>query len=214
MRRIGVAACVRPADDPDADGLRIAAFRRRSLQKLGWIDGPQRADRVSLGARAMPTAVAGTRRNWSRLRRTCLLAGAAAAALAAKAGPRPFRSCSRSVADPVGAGFVASLARPGGNITGFTHFEYSIEREMAGAAQGDRAGVTRVAVFDDPAMLRATASAPSIQAAAPLAWRSRSAPIDTRDAAEIERAIAAFAHAAEWRPDRAADAASTQPIAS
>ena len=43
------------------------------------------------------------------------------------------------VIDPVGAGFVDSLARPGGNATGFILFEYGIEREMAGAAQGDRA---------------------------------------------------------------------------
>ena len=53
--------------------------------------------------------------------------------------PAPCRSCSSSVVDPVGAGFVDSLARPGGNATGFTHVRIRLEREMAGAAQADRA---------------------------------------------------------------------------
>ena len=96
--------------------------------------------------------------------------------------------------DPVGAGFVDSLARPGGNATGFMIFEYSLEREMAGAAQRDRAG--RDASGSD------SGSRPKAGLSANLPrsrrWRRRrhgGCPVNVRDAAEIERAIAAFARA-------------------
>ena len=92
------------------------------------------------GPRAMPTTFADTRPNWSRSRRTSSWLRLAAAAVA------PLLQATRTVPivfvqviDPVGAGFVASLARPGGNATGFTHVRIRHEREMAGAAQGDRA---------------------------------------------------------------------------
>ena len=92
------------------------------------------------GPRAMPTTFANTRRNWSRSRRTSSwLSGAPALAPLLQA-TRTVPIVFVQVADPVGAGFVESLARPGGNATGFIQFEYSMSGEMAGAAQGDRAG--------------------------------------------------------------------------
>ena len=94
---------------------------------------------TTAGARVMPSAFADMRRNWSRSHRTSSWPGA----------PRPWAPLLQAtrtvpivfavVVDPVGAGFVESLARPGGNATGFMQFRIRPGREMAGTAQRDRA---------------------------------------------------------------------------
>ena len=106
-----------------------------------------------------------------------------------------------NVADPVGAGFVDSLARPGGNVTGFIMFEYGISGKWLELLKEIAPSVTRVAVLRDPAMSAGTGQFGAIQAAAPSLGVEVS-PVNVRDAGEIERAVAAFARSAEWRPDR------------
>ena len=98
------------------------------------------------------------------------------------------------VADPVGAGFVDSLARPGGNATGFMLFEYSLSGKWLELLKQIAPGVTRVAVLRDPGTPTGTAQFGIIQAVAP-SLRVEVNPVNVRDADEIERAIAAFARA-------------------
>ena len=96
------------------------------------------------------------------------------------------------VVDPVGAGYVDSLARPGGNITGFTVFEYSMSGKWLQLLKEIAPGVTRVAVLRDPSIASGPAEFAVIQAAAPsLGVELR--PVDVRDEGEIERALALFA---------------------
>jgi len=97
-----------------------------------------------------------------------------------------------NVADPVGAGYVDSLARPGGNITGFAPFEYSMSGKWLQLLKEIAPGVTRVAVFRDPSVAAGPGQFAVIQAAAPsLGVELR--PFAGRDEGEIERAITAFA---------------------
>ena len=137
MRRIGVLTGGRAADDPEAQA-RIAAFLQ-GLQQLGWTDGRNVRIDYSLGrGRCRPT-FASTRPNWSRSRRMSFWPLAPRAVAPLLQATRTVPIVFVNVVDPVGAGFVDSLARPGGNATGFMQFEYEFEREMAGTAQADRA---------------------------------------------------------------------------
>ena len=95
-------------------------------------------------------------------------------------------------ADPVGAGFVDSLARPGGNATGFTQFEYSLSAKWLELLKEIAPGVTRAAVLRDPANTAGIGQFAVIQSVAPSLGVEVS-PINVRDAGEIERAVAAFA---------------------
>jgi putative ABC transport system substrate-binding protein len=97
-----------------------------------------------------------------------------------------------SVADPVGGGFVDSLARPGGNATGFLQFEYSLAGKWLEMLKQIAPGVTRAAVLRDPAISSGPAQFAAIQSAAPSVGVEVST-INLRDAGEIERAVAAFA---------------------
>ena len=96
------------------------------------------------------------------------------------------------IADPVGAGFVDSLARPGGNATGFMNFEYSISGKWLELLKEIAPGVTRAAVLRDPAIPTGPAQFGVIQSVAP-SLRVEVSPINLRDAAEIERAVTVFA---------------------
>jgi putative ABC transport system substrate-binding protein len=100
------------------------------------------------------------------------------------------------VVDPVGSGFVDSLSRPGGNATGFLTFEYSLSGKWLELLKEIAPGVTRVAVFRDPASPSGTGQFGAIQAVAPSLGLEVSPLNAQRDAGEIERAIAAFARGA------------------
>jgi putative ABC transport system substrate-binding protein len=105
----------------------------------------------------------------------------------------PFRSAFAGVIDPVGAGLVASLARPGGNATGFTLFEYGIGAKWLELLKEISPGVKRVAVLREPTVAGIGQLA-AIQTAAP-SFGVELQPLDVRDAGEIERALADFARA-------------------
>ena len=168
----------------------IAAFVQ-ALQQLGWTDGRnvridyRWGDGNADNIRKFATELVA-------LAPDVILASSSAAMPPLLQATRTIPIVFANVADPVGAGYVESLARPGGNVTGFTTFEYSHEREMAGAAQGNRPQLTRAAVLRDTAVrvrARPVCRNPGGRA---VAWRGV-APVDVRDAGEIERAIAAFA---------------------
>ena len=95
------------------------------------------------------------------------------------------------VIDPVGAGFVESLARPGGNATGFTTFEYSMSGKWLELLKQIAPTVTRAAVLRDPTIASGIGQFAAVQAVAPSLGVDLSA-VDVRDAGEIERAITAF----------------------
>ena len=97
-----------------------------------------------------------------------------------------------NVIDPVGAGFVASLAQPGGNATGFTAFEYGISGKWLELLKEIAPHMTRAAVLRDPALAAGIGQFAAIQSNASSAAVELSA-IDTRDVVEIERAVVAFA---------------------
>ena len=96
------------------------------------------------------------------------------------------------VTDPVGAGFVDSLARPGGNATGFTLFEYAISGKWLELLKDIAPAVTRAAVIRDPALSAGTGQFGAIQSVAPSVGVEVS-PLNVSNAGEIERAIVAFA---------------------
>jgi putative ABC transport system substrate-binding protein len=99
-----------------------------------------------------------------------------------------------SVADPVGAGFVRSLARPGGNVTGFTPFEYSISGKWLELLKQIAPGVTRAAILRDASSTSGIGQFAAIQAVASTLGIEVQ-PIGVRDVDEIDRGVTAFANA-------------------
>jgi putative ABC transport system substrate-binding protein len=97
-----------------------------------------------------------------------------------------------TVIDPVGAGFVASLAQPDGNATGFTIYEYSMSGKWLELLKEIAPRVTRAAVLRDPAVASGIGQFGAVQIVAP-SLGVQVSPVDVRDAGEIERAVTAFA---------------------
>jgi putative tryptophan/tyrosine transport system substrate-binding protein len=188
MRRVGVLMAL-TTDDPESEP-RLAAFAQ-GLQQLGWTVGQNiRVDYRWGGGDA------------DALRKYAaeLVALAPDVILAHSSGSlAPLLQATRTVpivftivADPVGAGYIESLARPGVNATGFTSFEYGTSAKWLELLKQIAPSVIRVAVIRESTLSSGIGQLAALQAVAPsLGVELR--PVDTRDAIEIERAITAFA---------------------
>jgi putative ABC transport system substrate-binding protein len=190
LRRIGVLVASRmEVDDLDTQ-TRIGAFRQ-GLQQLGWVDGQN----VQIDVRAGGGDADRIRKYAEELVALApdiiLTTGAAGVAPILKA-TRTVPVVFSGVVDPVGAGFVDSLARPGGNATGFVSFEYGLSAKLLELLKEVAPGVKRVAVIRDPDISAGTGQFAAIQTAAPSFGLDLIA-INPREAGEVERAIAAFA---------------------
>jgi putative ABC transport system substrate-binding protein len=189
MRRIGVLMAS-AADDLESQA-RVAAFLQ-GLQQLGWTDGRN----VRIDTRWATTNADDLRRHAAEL---VALAPDVILAATGTSTVAPLLQTTRTVPivfvvviDPVGAGFVASLARPGGNATGFTLFEYGMSGKWLELLKEIAPRVTRAAVLRDPTIASGIGQFGAVQAVAPSLGVELS-PVDVRDAPEIERAVTAFA---------------------
>jgi putative tryptophan/tyrosine transport system substrate-binding protein len=187
LRRIGVLMSL-GADDAEGQA-RLAAFSQ-ALKQLGWSEGR------NLRIDTRWTTADDIRKHAAELVALApdvLVAGGGTATVA------PLLQATRTVPivftvviDPVGAGFVASLAHPGGNATGFTVYEYSMSGKWLELLKEIAPRVSRVAVLRDPAIASGIGQFGAVQIVAPSLGVELS-PFDVRDAGEIERAVAAFA---------------------
>jgi putative tryptophan/tyrosine transport system substrate-binding protein len=189
MRRIGVLVSG-AASNPDVQ-VWLAAFLQGLLQ-LGWIEGRNLQIEYRLGALGDAER---TRKYAAEL--VALAPDVIFASGTAQVGPllqttRTVPIIFTLVADPVGAGFVDSLARPGGNATGFVQYEYGLSGKWLELLKEIAPRVTRAAVLRDAAITAGVGLWGAIQTAAPSFGIEVSA-VNVRDAIEIERTISAFA---------------------
>jgi len=190
MRHIGLLLPARSADDPEFQA-RIGAFLQ-GLALSGWTVGRN----VQLEYRWAGTNPDDIRRHATELvalKPDVILAGGGTATVA------PLLQATRTVPivfalviDPVGAGFVDSLQKPGGTATGFMLFEYSLSGKWLELLKQIAPTVTRAAVLRDPTIASGIGQFAAVQTVAP-SLRVDLSAVDVRDAAEIERAVTAFA---------------------
>jgi ABC-type uncharacterized transport system substrate-binding protein len=188
VRRIGVLMSL-AADDPQGQA-RIAAFLQ-GLQQLGWTNGSN----VRIDTRWGTGSAEEIRKYAAEL--IALAPDIILASGGSVAGPllqvtRTVPIVFTQTPDPVGAGFVDSLARPGGNATGFTLFEYGMGAKWLELLKEIAPSVTRAAVLRDAAIAQGIGQWGAIQTAAPSLGIEVS-PVNVRDAGETERAVTAFA---------------------
>jgi putative ABC transport system substrate-binding protein len=189
MRRIGVLTGALDADDLDLQA-RIRTFQQ-GLQQLGWTNGQN----VQIDIRSGAGDADSIRRYAEELvglsPDVIFATGTSVVAPFLKA-TRTVPVVFTNVVDPVGAGFVDSLARPGGNVTGFVSFEYALSAKWPELLKEIAPRVIRVAVIRDPNISAGTGQFGAIQAAASSLGLELIA-VNPREASEIERAITAFA---------------------
>src|SRR5262245_42613829 len=189
VRRVGVLIPI-AADDPEAQA-RFTTFQAHLVQ-LGWIDrhnvqidtrfGGGDADRIRESATELVA-----------LAPDVILANSTPVLASFLQLTRTVPIVFVGVADPIGAGFVDSLSRPGGNATGFATYDYSISAKWLELLKEIAASIKRVGVLRDPALTLGTAQFAAIQTMAPTVGVEVT-PIGVRDAGEIERGIGALAH--------------------
>jgi putative ABC transport system substrate-binding protein len=188
MRRIGVLQST-AVDDPQ-DLIRLAAFAQ-SLQELGWTIGRNLRIDHRWGA-GDPDDARKNAVELAALSPDIIVASGTFALAAAQQTTRNVPIVFVNIVDPVSAGFVESLSRPGGNTTGFLMFEYATGGKWVELLKQIAPGVTRVAVLRDISTASGSGQLGAIQsAAAQLGMEFR--PVGVRDPGEIERGISDFA---------------------
>jgi len=195
MRRVGVLSAL-TADDPEGQA-RVAAFRE-ALQKLGWTDGRN----LQLDVRWSEGEAERLRKNaadFAALAPDVILAAGNSSIGALLQATRSVPVVFVTAADPVGAGFVDSLARPNGNATGFLAFDYSISAKWLELLNEMSPNLVRVGVLRNPAIPAAIGQFAVIQAAAPSLGVELSALNIHRHSTGRHRRLCAR-H--EWRSDR------------
>jgi ABC-type uncharacterized transport system substrate-binding protein len=187
VRRVGVLATV-PADDSEIQ-VRMAAFHQ-GLQEKEWIVG--RNIRIDYRWSA-----AGDDEQTRKYAAELIALAPEVVLAVATATVGPLKRVSGTtpivfvqVSDPVGAGFVESLARPGGNTTGFTLFEFSMSAKWLELLKDIEPSLTRVAVLRDPDLASGIGQFAAMQSVAPSLGMELT-PIGVRGASEIERALSA-----------------------
>ena len=185
MRRIGVLMPF-AKDNPEGQA-RTAAFLQE-LQKLGWTEGRNlqieyRGDTDDLRKAATELVTSSP---------DVILASSTPAVAALQQATRTVPIVFASVADPVSGGFVASLAKPGGNITGFTNVDYGIGAKYVELLKEIAPHVTRVGVIRDPTSTASIGQLAAIQTAA-RSFGLEVSPLGGRDARDIEQTVTEFA---------------------
>jgi putative tryptophan/tyrosine transport system substrate-binding protein len=186
VRRVGVLMGI--ADDFEGQA-RVAAFRQ-ALHALGWTEG-RNVQFIYRWSAGDPLQARRFANELIELRSDVILANSTPIALAVRDTTRTTPTVFVQVSDPVTAGVVHSLARPGGNLTGFTNFEPSMASKWLELVKGVAPNIARVAYLFNP-HTAAPFYASAVESAAPLlAVKPVAAAV--RDAAEMERAIEQFA---------------------
>jgi putative ABC transport system substrate-binding protein len=188
VRRIGMLMST-AAGDPEGQA-RVAAFVQ-GLQQLGWTEG---GNNIRIDIRWGAGDADRFRRYAAELVALApdvILAGSGATMAPLTQATHTVPIVFVVVPDPVGAGFVASLERPGGNATGFMLFEYSMSGKWLELLKQIAPLVTRAAILRDPSDPAGIGQFSAIQIAAP-SFGIEVRPVDVRDPAEIERSIAAI----------------------
>jgi putative ABC transport system substrate-binding protein len=188
VRRIGF---LHDYEELDPDGrVQVVAFRE-ALEKLGWTDGRN----VIIDYRSGATDNEKLRSYAAEIvahNPDVVLTGGATITAAVQRVSRSVPIVFVNVTDPVGAGLVASLARPEGNATGFTQFEFGISAKWLELLKEMAPAITRVAVIRDPTARTGGGQLGAIQAVAP-SLRVDIRPVDPHEPADIELALGSFA---------------------
>jgi putative ABC transport system substrate-binding protein len=189
IRRIGVLTTQAESDREVQSWIKAFAIR---LQELGWVDGMNVRIDYRWANGGDPVHLAALARELIELKPDVLLAANYSCAVALRQYTLAIPIVFTTIADAVGVGLVTNLARPEGNITGFTVFEFSIGGKWIEALKEVVPGLRRVAVLFDPTTPTWPQYVRAIEAAAP-AVTVRLTPSPVQEDADIERALGAFA---------------------
>jgi putative ABC transport system substrate-binding protein len=187
MRRVGVLSTT-PPDDPEST-VRTAAFLQ-TMQELGWTDG--RNVRIEMRWGGDAERLRKSAAELVALAPDVILTNGSVGIASVLEATRTIPVVFVQVTDPVGAGLVESLARPGGNATGFTLFEFSASGKWVELLKQIAPAVTRAVVLRDPTSLAGLGQFAAVQSEASLLGVELR-PVDIRQAEGIERAVTALA---------------------